>query len=95
MVVVFGVAGFRDHDGVFRFHPRAPRRFEGLRFPMTLRGQWLEVEIRNEVVRYELREGDGLEIFNEDEKLLLRPGQPVTRPLRNGADARATKEASS
>jgi alpha,alpha-trehalose phosphorylase len=51
-----------------------------LRFHLTIRGQLLAVEITGEGATYQLEQGDGLTIYHRDERLDLRPGQPVRRP---------------
>ena len=84
-----GRAGMRDYDGELSFHPRRDKDATGiLRFPLTVRGQFLHVEIDSEahVARYSLKEGDGLTIFHDDEEIRLTPDDPVaTRPLGGGS----------
>jgi alpha,alpha-trehalose phosphorylase len=87
MVTVYGVAGMRDYDGQISFNPRlAPkekRKLSFVRFPLTIRGQMLEVEVGQESVTYSLREGDSLTIRHEDEEIRLSPEAPsATRPIR-------------
>ncbi len=84
MVTVFGFAGFRDHGGRFSFQPRPAGGLLHLRFPLTLRGQILDVEVTREAATYSLREGTGLEIWHEEECIQLAPGTVVTRPLQVG-----------
>ena len=83
MMLVYGLAGMRDNDGMLSFWPRrAPEDNAILRFPVTYRGQLLEVEIRSGEVQYTLREGDCLVIRHETEELQLTPEQPtITRPV--------------
>jgi alpha,alpha-trehalose phosphorylase len=87
MVTVYGFAGFRDHRGRFSFQPRPTVGLDRLRFPLTIRGQILDVEITQESATYTLREGDGLTIWHEEEELALRPGAPLTKPVRSGPQA--------
>jgi len=87
MVTVYGVAGMRDYDGQISFNPRlAPkekRKLSFVRFPLTIRGQVLEVEVGQESVTYSLREGDSLTIRHEDEEIRLSSEAPsATRPIR-------------
>jgi alpha,alpha-trehalose phosphorylase len=84
MVTVYGFAGFRDHRGRFSFQPRPTEGLESMRFPLTIRGQVLDVEITRDDATYRLREGEGLVIWHEDEELALKQGVPVTRPIRVG-----------
>ncbi|MEE9608989.1 MAG: glycosyl hydrolase family 65 protein [Myxococcota bacterium] len=76
MVVVYGLAGFRDYGGRFRFGPIPPARAEEIRFPLTLRGQILDVALGREGITYTLREGDGLTIWHFDEEIRLSPEDP-------------------
>ena len=85
MVMVYGAAGMRDYNGVLSFRPRRPEDAKGkLRFPLTVRGHLLDVEIDADarVARYTLKEGERLAIFHEDEEIQLTQDDPmVTRPL--------------
>jgi alpha,alpha-trehalose phosphorylase len=73
----------RDDDGTLSFWPRrAPQDNAIFRFPVTYRGQMLEIEIGQEKVEYTLREGECLVIRHETEKLQLTKGHPVAvRPV--------------
>ena len=77
MALVYGLAGMRDWDGHISFRPRVPKAVEGFKFPLTIRGQVLELDIHREAVTYSLREGDGLVIRHEDEEIRLSPENPV------------------
>ena len=79
LALVYGLAGLRDSDGVIRFRPRLPRKDVQFRFRLTVRDSLFEVKVGSEGVRYELLEGDPLEIHHEDEALRLEPGHPITR----------------
>jgi len=77
MVLINGFGGMRDYDGVLSFHPRLPESLTKLRFPLTFRGQLLEVNMDQEAVTYLLREGTGLTIAHQDKEIKLSPGEPV------------------
>ena len=77
MVFVYGSAGMRDYDGRLSFRPRPPKVLERIRFPLTVRGQLLEVDIHRDATTYSLREGDGLVIQHEDEEIRLSTENPV------------------
>jgi len=79
MLVVYGFAGMRDYDGQLSFHPRLPRQFKRLRFPLHYRGKLLEVEITREATVYELREGAELSLVHGEEPLVVRKGEAVRR----------------
>jgi alpha,alpha-trehalose phosphorylase len=83
MMLTYGFGGMRDEDGTLSFWPRrAPEDNAILRFPLTYRGQMLEVEIGLETVTYALCEGEGLVIRHEIEEIQLTPEQPrAVRPV--------------
>ena len=83
MTLTYGFGGMRDNDGTLSFWPRrAPEENAVLRFPVTYRGQRLEVEIGLDKVEYTLREGESLLIRHETEELHLTRKNPVAvRPV--------------
>ena len=83
MMFAYGLGGMRDDDGTLSFWPRrAPEQGSILRFPVTYRGQMLEVEITGENVEYKLRAGEALTIHHETEELVLTRENPsATRPV--------------
>jgi alpha,alpha-trehalose phosphorylase len=83
MLLTYGFGGMRDYDGTLSFWPRrAPEDNAILRFPVTYRGQILEVEIGLEKVQYALREGECLVIGHEMEEVELTRENPlVVRPV--------------
>jgi len=83
MMLAYGLGGMRDDGGMLSFWPRrAPEDNAILRFPVTYRGQILEVEIGLEKVEYRLREGACLVIRHETEEVqLTRENSVVVRPV--------------
>jgi alpha,alpha-trehalose phosphorylase len=83
MMLTYGFGGMRDDDGMLSFWPRrAPEDNAILRFPVTYRGQVLEVEIGLENVEYTLRNGESLVIRHEMEELRLTRESPIAvRPV--------------
>ncbi|GJL68921.1 MAG: kojibiose phosphorylase [Nitrospirales bacterium] len=83
MALIYGFGGMRDDDGMLTFNPRrAPDQPGRLRFPLTYRGQILDVELGPDVATYSLREGDGLVFRHEEEEIRLSLKTPVvTRPI--------------
>ncbi|MDH2350268.1 glycosyl hydrolase family 65 protein [Bradyrhizobium sp. SSUT112] len=78
MMLAYGLGGMRDNDGTLSFHPRrAPEDNAILRFPVTYRGQMLEIEVGMERVEYTLREGERLVIRHEMEEVQLTREHPV------------------
>ena len=83
MMLTYGFGGMRDTDGTLSFWPRrAPEENATLRFPVTYRGQRLEVEIGLEKVEYALRAGESLRIRHEKEEIDLTRENPLAvRPV--------------
>ena len=95
MMLAYGLGGMRDDDGTLSFWPRrAPEDEAILRFPLTYRGQRLEVEIASEQVEYTLREGECLVIHHETEEIRLTRQHPsAIRPVsRKAASIGAYKD---
>ncbi|MBV9199818.1 MAG: hypothetical protein JOY83_08825 [Alphaproteobacteria bacterium] len=89
MMLTYGLGGMRDDDGMLSFWPRrAPEDNAILRFPVTYRGQMLEVEIGLDKVEYTLRDGESLLIRHEAEEIhLTRQNPVVVRPVSREASA--------
>jgi alpha,alpha-trehalose phosphorylase len=80
MVLTYGFAGLRDYDGTLSFRPQRPPEPEAtLRFPLTYRGQILDVEIDQDSTQYSLREGERLTFRHEDEEIVLTRKNPSVR----------------
>jgi alpha,alpha-trehalose phosphorylase len=77
MVTVYGFAGMRDYNGMLSFRPvRAPQPQSTVRFPLTYRGQMLEVEVGPDATRYTLRDGERIQFQHEDEVIELTRDAP-------------------
>jgi alpha,alpha-trehalose phosphorylase len=83
MMLAYGFGGMRDDDATLSFWPRrAPQDNAILRFPVTYRGQMVEVEIGLEKVEYTLRDGGCLVFRHEKEEIRLTKEHPVAvRPV--------------
>jgi alpha,alpha-trehalose phosphorylase len=83
MMLTYGFGGMRDDSGMLSFWPRrAPEENAILRFPLTYRGQLLEVEIGLDKVEYALREGERLVIRHEMQEVeLTRENPRAVRPV--------------
>jgi alpha,alpha-trehalose phosphorylase len=83
MMLTYGFGGMQDNDGTLSFWPRrAPEANGILRFPLTYRGQLLEIEISMGKVQYALREGERLVIRHETEEVeLTRENPTAVRPV--------------
>ncbi|UCD58046.1 MAG: hypothetical protein JSV16_02725, partial [Candidatus Hydrogenedentota bacterium] len=92
MALVYGFAGMRDFGGYVSFNPRPlPGKVERIRFPLTIRGQMLEVDMNRESVTYSLREGDGLVIRHGGQEIKVSRDAPVSKPLHTAGRADAPK----
>ncbi len=78
MTLTYGFAGMRDHDGLLSFDPRLPVQWEGLKFPLTIKGRELTVDIERDRVTYELHSGAALSIRHQGREVILETGQPMT-----------------
>jgi alpha,alpha-trehalose phosphorylase len=77
MMLAYGLGGMQDDGGKLSFSPRrVPQDRAILRFPVTYRGQMLDVEISLGEVAYTLREGDSLVFRHEAEEIALTRDQP-------------------
>lgn len=92
MMAVYGLAGLRDFGGRISFCPKPPRRFERIRFPLTIRGQRLTLDIGQDAVTYSLESGDGLTIWHIGQEVRLQPGAPVKIELTHEACLDAAKK---
>ncbi len=83
MMLTYGLGGMQDDDGKLAFWPRrGPDDGVILRFPVTYRGQVLDVAIDSERVEYTLRAGEALTIHHETEELhLTRESPSAIRPV--------------
>jgi alpha,alpha-trehalose phosphorylase len=83
MMLTYGLGGMQDNDGTLSFWPRrAPEENAILRFPVTYRGQTLEIEIGPEKVEYALRNGESIVIRHEAEEIRLTRQNPMAlRPV--------------
>jgi alpha,alpha-trehalose phosphorylase len=79
IAAVAGFGGTRDSRRGLMFRPRLPAAIARLRFHLVWRGRRLRVEVRHPVVRYELLEGEPIDIFHDDERVRLEVGAPEDR----------------
>ncbi|MDQ3889147.1 MAG: family 65 glycosyl hydrolase [Actinomycetota bacterium] len=78
---VAGFGGMRDHGDTLAFAPRLPPRLTRLAFGIVYRGRRLRVDVRPEGARYELLEGETLELVHDGERFTVGKDAPETRPL--------------
>jgi len=81
LVAVAGFGGLRDHGDTLAFAPRLASRMTRLAFRLVYRGRRLLVDVRPDGARYELLDGEPLEVTHHGEALTVAPGAVETRPL--------------
>ncbi len=83
LAVVAGFGGMRDHNGELSFCPQLPAGWTSLRFRLIWRGAHVLVSTQNGEAAYEVTGGppEGVEISHCGEKLRVKPGATVTRPM--------------
>jgi alpha,alpha-trehalose phosphorylase len=82
LAAVAGFGGFRGHEGRFSFDPRLPPHLERLAFGLMLRGRRLRVEIVPGEARYELVDGEPLELRHVGAPFTLERGSPQAHAWR-------------
>jgi alpha,alpha-trehalose phosphorylase len=83
MVFVYGFAGMRDYEGRLSFEPRLSPRIERIRFPLTIKGQVLDVDVTHHTAAYTLRRGGNLVIQHQGQEIRLTAQQPQVKvPVR-------------
>lgn len=80
MALVNGFAGMRDDGGRVSFYPRLPASWRRLRFPLTVHGQELVVDITHESTTYLLQAGSALRVAHRGMEIELALGEPVSIP---------------
>lgn len=76
LVAVAGFGGLRDHGETLEFAPRLPEQLTRLCFRMMYRGRRLRVEVDHERARYELLDGQPLEVLHHGTPIFLAVGEP-------------------
>ena len=79
LAAVGGFGGMRDYGEPLAFAPRLPARLTRLCFRVLYRGRRLRVEVENSGARYELLEGEPLELLHHGEPLTVALGSPELR----------------
>ena len=85
LALVYGFGGLRDHDGRIGFQPHLPADWQRLRFPLTIRGNLLDVDMRHGRTTYTLRDGPGLTVWHDAEEVSLSPASPQATKFDSGA----------
>ncbi|QGZ40616.1 alpha,alpha-trehalose phosphorylase [Pseudoduganella flava] len=76
MGVAYGFGGMRTDGGTLRFAPTLPKRWQGYRFRIHLRGCLLQVSVTETGTIYSLLQGDALEFTHHGRGVALTAAQP-------------------
>ena len=87
--LVYGFAGFRDHEDTWCFAPRLPASWRGMRFALRRGDCLLRVTLGRMEVTYELEEGPEFTLRHRDEELTLMAGDVVHKPMGAAVTAAA------
>jgi len=83
MCIVNGFAGMRAYDGILRFKPTLPEKWQGYSFKVKFRGRQLQVTVEDDHTIYRLIQGEGMEIYHNGTPVTVSPGDAISR--RNDA----------
>ncbi|AUP80718.1 glycoside hydrolase family 65 protein [Flavivirga eckloniae] len=72
MSIVEGFGGMRIKEGKLAFTPKIPEQWEGYSFKLNFRNRILKVDVDQKQTNFEILHGDDLEIFINNERLLLK-----------------------
>jgi alpha,alpha-trehalose phosphorylase len=81
LALVCGFAGLRHRDGRVSFAPRLPEGLTRLSFSILFRAQRLRVEVTHSSARYQVDDGNPLEITHHGTSFTLEGGKPQDRPI--------------
>jgi alpha,alpha-trehalose phosphorylase len=84
LALVCGFGGVRDFDGKLSFDPALPQPWESLAFSLRFRDRQIRVRIGHHEERYELAEGDPLEVNIRGAPHRLSSDTPVVVRLCSG-----------
>jgi len=80
LAVVAGFGGLRDHGDGLAFSPRVPPALDRLCFGVLYRGRSLRVELTPGTARYQMLDGDPLDLHHHGEPFTLSSDAPLTLP---------------
>ena len=81
LALVCGFAGLRYRDGRMAFAPRLPEGLTRLAFTLIFHAKRVRVEVTQQRARYQLADGDPIEITHHGTKLTLEVGKPQEQPI--------------
>ena len=78
MLMVYGIAGMRDEDGILSFNPKLPHDIQGLRFALKVGDGVLRVDIKGNSTTYLLEQGSELVVYHQKQRVCLTADIPFT-----------------
>lgn len=81
--VVNGFGGMRVYTNELHFEPRLPKEWNLLSFNVRYKGRKINVKLTKESVVFALLEGEPIEIYCFDEKILLEKGENKVESRKN------------
>lgn len=79
MSIVNGFGGMRTYDGILRFQPILPDKWDSYSFKIKFKGRQLAVRVERGYTTYQLLSGDALEIYHNGEPLTITPDEAISR----------------
>jgi alpha,alpha-trehalose phosphorylase len=92
IAAVAGLGGMRDHGGRLSFKPRLPGAITRLCFRLVFQDRRLVVDVNHDEARYELIEGEQLELEHHGESVTVSSESPVSLPIPELADPRPVQQ---
>ncbi len=84
MVFTFGFAGMKGNGSKLSFDPNLPSHIDKLKFPLTYRGNLIEIEIDQKNIVYRLINGKETVLLHNKKELKLTPAKPaIKKPLKS------------
>ncbi len=79
--LIYGFAGMRDYGGDITFDPRLPVQWPAMEFPLRVRGARIRVRLEPTSIRFELEEGDPVEVTVRGQRVDVGTDGAVSVPL--------------
>lgn len=76
MLMVYGIAGMRDEDGILSFDPKLPHDIQSLRFALKIGDRVLRVDIKKNSTTYLLEHGSELALYHQEQPVSLTADIP-------------------
>jgi alpha,alpha-trehalose phosphorylase len=78
LALIAGFGGLRDYGDTLAFAPRLPSSITRLSFRLLYRGRRVRIDIGPDHARYELLDGEALDLLHHGEPFTLAPDSPQT-----------------